>query len=48
MDQETTNEQQPIVLSEEERKELIWEENNDKITQAIHYLLRKALRILRA
>ncbi|HTA83257.1 MAG TPA: hypothetical protein VK783_10000 [Bacteroidia bacterium] len=44
MDQENTNEEQPIELSEEERNELIWEENNDKITQAVHYLLRKEMK----
>jgi len=44
MDTENSNEQSPIEISEEERKELIWEENNEKITTAIHYLLRKEIK----
>ncbi len=45
MEQTNTNEQLPEELTELERKELIWEQNHEKIANAIRYLQRDEINV---
>ena len=44
MEETNTNELIPEELTEQEKKEIIWEENNEKIIEALRYLQRKQIK----
>ena len=44
MEEANANEQVPEELTEQEKKEIIWEENNEKIIEALRYLQRKQIK----
>ncbi|HXP51556.1 MAG TPA: hypothetical protein VN922_16485 [Bacteroidia bacterium] len=44
MEELNNTEQDPVPTSDEERKELIWEVNHEKITEAMRYLQRKQVK----